>query len=218
MGGAGRRGHPARLLGVNTDHRMAFEHLSDQGLIALCARGDHDALGILYDRYGRAAYSLARRIVRDPSLAEDIVQEAFLAVWRQAARFDARRARPSTWLLALVHHKAVDVVRREDLRRADDVDEQRDAASDADVPHDAWLSLQREHVAAALAALPDPQREVIELAYYAGFSQSELADRLDQPLGTIKSRTHAALARLRQLLEERGVTTENPWSTKSSRT
>jgi RNA polymerase sigma-70 factor (ECF subfamily) len=195
---------------------MAFEHLSDQGLIALCARGDHDALGTLYDRYGRAAYSLARRIVRDPSLAEDIVQEAFLALWRQADKFDARRARPSTWLLSLVHHKAVDVVRREELRRAADVDEQRDLASDADVPHDAWLSLQREHVAAAVAALPDPQREVIELAYYAGFSQSELADRLDQPVGTIKSRTRIGLARLSQLLEERGVTTENPWSIKSS--
>jgi RNA polymerase sigma factor (sigma-70 family) len=195
---------------------MALEHLSDPGLIALCARGDRDALAALYDRYGRAAYSLARRIVKDPSHAEDVVQESFLAVWNGARRFDARRAKPSTWILALVHNKAIDVVRRESLRRGEPVDEHDEPAASDDVPRDAWLALQRQQVLEALAALPDPQREVLELAYFAGYSQSELSQRLGQPLGTIKSRTHTALARMRELLEARGITTENPWSIESS--
>jgi RNA polymerase sigma-70 factor (ECF subfamily) len=195
---------------------MALEHISDSGLIASCARGDREALAALYDRYGRPAYSLARRIVHDPTLAEDVVQEAFLAVWRQARTFDARRARPSTWILALTHHKAVDVVRRESLRRGEPVEAIRETPAKENVPRDAWLELQREQVLGALATLPDPQREVIELAYFAGYTQAELADRLGQPLGTVKSRTHAALARLRELLEARGITTENPWSIESS--
>jgi RNA polymerase sigma-70 factor (ECF subfamily) len=195
---------------------MALDHVSDNGLVALCARGDRDALAALYDRYGRAAYSLARRILKDANLAEDAVQEAFLAIWKQAGRFDARRARPSTWILSVAHHKAIDIVRRETVRRADGEDGLRDVAGDENVPRDAWLSLQRAHVQEALAQLPDPQREVIELAYFAGFTQSELADRLSEPIGTIKSRTHTALARLRELLEARGLTTENPWSIESS--
>jgi RNA polymerase sigma-70 factor (ECF subfamily) len=195
---------------------MALEHLSDPGLVALCARGERDALAALYDRYGRAAYSLARRIVRDPSHAEDVVQEAFLAVWRQAGRFDATRARPSTWILTLVHNKAIDVLRREERRRPAPADEHDEPVAGDDVAHDAWLSLQRHEVLEALAALSDPQREVLELAYFAGYTQAELAQRLGQPLGTIKSRTHTALGRMRELLEARGITTESTWSTKSS--
>ena len=109
---------------------MGLDHVSDNGLVALCARGDRDALGALYDRYGRAAYSLARRILKDATLAEDAVQEAFLAIWKQAGRFDARRARPSTWILAVVHHKAIDIVRRETVRRTDGEEGMRDVAAD----------------------------------------------------------------------------------------
>jgi RNA polymerase sigma factor (sigma-70 family) len=195
---------------------MSAVHLSDQALVALVSRGDRDALAELYDRYSAAAYGLARRIVRDSTHAEDVVQEAFLAVWREARRFDARRARPSTWILSLVHHKAVDLVRRETIRSGPPLDDQPERAGGDDVPRDAWLSLQREQVAAALAELSDPHREVIELAYFAGYTQSELSDRLGQPIGTIKSRTHAALARLQEALAARGITTENPWSTQSS--
>ena len=90
------------------------EHLSDHGLLALVARGDREAFARLYDQYSEAAYSLAVRIVRDRDLAADVVQDAFLAVWKQASRFDARRGQPSTWILTLTHHKAVDIVRRED--------------------------------------------------------------------------------------------------------
>jgi RNA polymerase sigma-70 factor (ECF subfamily) len=195
-----------------------FLHLSDPGLIALIARGDRDAFAELYDRYGKTAYGLAHRVTRDAQLAEEVVQEAFLTVWRQATRFDARRAKPSTWLLTIIHHKAVDVVRREQLRRTEPAEGLEERPDTTDVAREAWLVLQHEQVQEALASLPDPQREVIELSYYEGFSQSELAARLGEPLGTIKSRTHTALARLRAQLEQRGITTENPWSTESSRT
>jgi RNA polymerase sigma factor (sigma-70 family) len=195
-----------------------FLHLSDPGLIALIARGDRDAFAELYDRYGKTAYGLAYRVTRDAQLAEEVVQEAFLTVWRQAGRFDARRAKPSTWLLTIIHHKAVDVVRREQLRRTEPAEGLEERPDTTDVAREAWLVLQHEQVQEALASLPDPQREVIELSYYEGFSQSELAARLGEPLGTIKSRTHTALARLRAQLEQRGITTENPWSTESSRT
>jgi RNA polymerase sigma factor (sigma-70 family) len=193
-------------------------HISDPGLIALVARGDRDAFAELYDRYGKTAYGLAYRVTRDSGLAEEVVQEAFLTIWRQAARFDARRSKPSTWLLSITHHKAVDVVRREQLRRTEPAEGLEEAADATNVPREAWLGLQYDQVRQALAALPDPQREVIELSYFEGYSQSELARRLGEPLGTIKSRTHTALTRLRAQLEERGITTENPWSTESSRT
>ena len=176
-------------------------HLSDEALVALAARGEHDALAALYDRFGRVAFNLAVRVLRDHSLAEDAVQEAFLAVWRSAGRFVPERAKASAWIMTLVHRRAVDIVRREERRRSEQLDEQ--AASDAPTTEEAaWLGLERERVQGALRALPDPQREAIELAYYGGFTQSELADRLGEPLGTIKSRMFTGLARLREVLGE----------------
>jgi RNA polymerase sigma factor (sigma-70 family) len=174
-------------------------HLSDEALVALVARSDEVALGELYDRHGRVAYGLARRILRDDGLAEDAVQEAFMSVWRGAARFVPERAKASTWLLTLVHRRAVDLVRREERRRAEPLDA---AAERAEVDETPWLRLERDRVRAALMQLPDSQREAIELAYYGGFTQTELADRLGQPVGTIKSRMFAGLARLRELLGE----------------
>jgi RNA polymerase sigma factor (sigma-70 family) len=134
-------------------------------------------------------------------LAEDAVQEAFLAVWRGADRFDPARSRASTWILTLVHRRAVDLVRREDRRRADSL-EGLAAPASGGTEEEAALRAQRRAVQEALRRLPDEQREALELAYYGGFSQSELADRLGQPLGTIKSRMFAGLARLRDLLAE----------------
>jgi RNA polymerase sigma factor (sigma-70 family) len=185
--------------------RRQHAHLSDEALVALVARGDESALAELYDRVGRIAYGLALRVLRDDRLAEDAVQEGFLAVWRTAAAFRAERAKASTWVLTLVHRRAVDLVRREERRRAEPLDEEAVAgAGDAAEPTEeaAWLRFERERVQAALKQLPDTQREAIELAYYGGFSQSELAERLGIPLGTIKSRMFAGLARLRELLDE----------------
>src|SRR5918994_7886081 len=179
-------------------------HLSDEALVALVARADEEALAELYDRFNRVAYGLALRIVRDPALAEDAVQEGFLAVWRSAARFVAERAKASTWILTLVHRRAVDLVRREQPRRAEPLESAPQQAGE-DTEEEAWLRLRRARVQEALKRLPDKQREALELAYYGGFTQSELADRLGEPLGTIKSRMFTGLARLRELLTEGGV-------------
>ena len=188
---------------VTWSMRRHLAHLSDEALVALVARGDEGALAELYDRVGRIAFGLAFRVLRDDRLAEDAVQEAFLGVWRTAAGFRAERAKASTWILTLVHRRAVDLVRREERRRADALDDEaRDAAASPSAEDAAWLGLERERVQGALRQLPDAQREAIELAYYGGYSQSELAERLGMPLGTIKSRMFAGLSRLRELLDD----------------
>ncbi len=191
--------------------RKQHAHLSDEALVAQVARGDEDALGELYDRVGRIAYGLAVRVLRDDRLAEDAVQEGFLAVWRSAASFRAERAKASTWILTLVHRRAVDLVRREERRRTEPLGDELPGSDDESEPTDeaAWLRFERERVQTALKLLPDVQREALELAYYGGFSQSELAQRLGVPLGTIKSRMFSGLARLRELLDE--STQEGSW-------
>jgi RNA polymerase sigma factor (sigma-70 family) len=188
-------------------------HLSDEALVALAARSEQSALAELYDRFGRPAYGLALRVLRDEALAEDAVQEAFLALWRTAGRFVPERGKASTWILTLVHRRAVDIVRREERRRADALEHTPEPESRTAVDEEAWLRLQRERVQDALRKLPDQQREAIELAYYGGFTQSELAERLGQPLGTIKSRMFLGLARLRELLSEPGM--EMSWTSTS---
>jgi RNA polymerase sigma factor (sigma-70 family) len=191
-------------------------HLSDEALVALVARSEETALAELYDRFGRVAYGLARRILRDDTLAEDAVQEGFLAAWRSAPRFVPERAKARTWLLTLVHRRAVDLVRREERRRAETLDERAEAA-DGPTDEAVWLRFERERVQEALARLPDQQREALELAYYGGFTQTELAERLGQPVGTIKSRMFTGLARLRELLAEPGAG-ETAWKSTPSTT
>ena len=193
---------PASHAGVAM--RKRHTHLSDEALVALVARDDEDALAELYDRVGRTAYGLALRVLRDERHAEDAVQEAFLQVWRSAATFTPERAKASTWILTLVHRRAVDLVRREQRRQAEPLaDDAAGVAVEAEQTDEAaWLRFERERVQSALKRLPDLQRETLELAYYGGFSQSELAERLGVPLGTIKSRMFAGLARLRELLDE----------------
>ena len=194
------------------DVNRELAHLSDEALVALAARSEQSALAELYDRFGRTAYGLALRILRDEALAEDAVQEGFLAAWRTAPRFVPGRGKASTWLLTLVHRRAVDLVRREERRRADSLELTAEPGG-GEVDEEAWLRLQRERVQTALRQLPDQQREALELAYYGGFTQSELAERLGQPLGTIKSRMFAGLARLRELLGDPGL--EMSWTSTS---
>jgi RNA polymerase sigma factor (sigma-70 family) len=188
-------------------------HLSDEALVAQVARGDENALAELYDRVGRVAYGIAFRVLRDERLAEDAVQEGFLAAWRSAAGFRPERAKASTWIVTLVHRRAVDIVRREARRRAEplETDTHGEAADPAgSAEEEAWLGFERDRVQSALRALPDAQRETIELAYYGGYSQSELADRLGVPLGTVKSRMFAGLARLREVLDD--AESEGSWT------
>jgi RNA polymerase sigma factor (sigma-70 family) len=182
----------------------SFAHLSDEAVVALVARSDQSALAELYDRFGRLAYGVALRVLRDEKLAEDAVQEAFLAAWRTADRFMPERAKASTWMLTLVHRRAVDLVRREERRRAESLPDDVEQAATGSAEDDAWLRFERERVQTALKRLPDQQREALELAYYGGFTQSELAERLGEPVGTIKSRMFAGLTRLRELLGEPG--------------
>jgi RNA polymerase sigma-70 factor (ECF subfamily) len=189
-----RRGRPQ-----TTARELA--HLSDEAVIALIARSDEQALAELYRRFGRLAYGLAFRILRDDALAQDAVQEAFLGVWRAAGRFTAERAKPSTWLLTLVHRRAVDLVRREERRRTEPLQPEMEPVG-AEVADEAELATRRQTIREALRHLPPEQREAIELAYYGGYTQSELAERLGQPLGTIKSRMFTGLARLRDELGE----------------
>jgi RNA polymerase sigma factor (sigma-70 family) len=197
---AGRRIESENLDLMSRD----LAHLSDEAVVALTARSDDLAFAELYDRYGRVAYGLALRVLRDEALAEDAVQEAFLAIWRGASRFIPERGRPSAWILTLVHRRAVDIVRRENRRRTEPFEGEDLATAEGSAEDVAWLRLERERVQAALQQLSDPQREALELAYYGGFTQSELAERLGQPLGTIKSRMFAGLAHLHELLEPPG--------------
>jgi len=185
----------------------SYNDFPDEALLALASRQDEAALAQLYDRYGRVAYGLALRIVRDQALAEDAVQEAFLTVWRTAGSFRPERAKPSTWILTLVHRRAVDVVRREERRRAQPLLEGQEEPDERALPADEEIALtdRRRLVQEALRQLPDEQREALELAYYGGLTQSELAERLSVPLGTIKSRMFTGLRRLRDLLAEAGL-------------
>ena len=183
--------------------RRDAAQLSDEALLEAVAGSDEQALGELYDRFGRVAYGLALRILRDPTLAEDAVQEAFLQVWRGAGGYRPERGKASTWVLKFVHRRAVDLVRREERRRGEPEgslpEPEGPGADEAVVEHS-----RREIVKDALSRLPAEQREAIELAYYGGLTQSELAERLSQPLGTIKSRMFTGLQRLNVLLVEAG--------------
>jgi RNA polymerase sigma factor (sigma-70 family) len=183
--------------------RRGAAQLSDEALVEAVARSDEAALGELYDRFGKVAYGLAYKILQDAALAEDAVQEAFLQIWRGAGAYRPQRAKASTWLLTFVHRRAVDLVRREERRRTVTLDPLPDASS-SDAEEEVLARSRSEIVQDALRQLPPEQREPIELAYYGGLTQSELAQRLDQPLGTIKSRMFTGLQRLRVLLVESG--------------
>jgi RNA polymerase sigma-70 factor (ECF subfamily) len=185
---------------VGRDEPAAKEP-SDEQVLEAVGRGDRDALGVLYDRFGRLAYGLAFRVLRDRALAEDAVQEAFLAVWRSADAYKRERAKPAAWILTVVHRRAVDLVRREQRRRGEPLESAPEPTAGA-ADEDAVLRDRRAAVQAALTELPGDQRQALELAYYGGLTQSELAERLGVPLGTVKSRMFAGLGRLRELLAE----------------
>jgi RNA polymerase sigma-70 factor (ECF subfamily) len=190
---------------VSSPARPSEDDGAGAELVRRIRAGDRDAVDELYGRYGRRAYSLARRILLDDLLAEDVVQEVFLSVWRNPAAFDGSRATVSSWLMAMVHHKAVDAVRREQSqrRRRDQVEDDlllREPTAARDVEDQAWSSLVAEQVRAALGDLPPAQREALALAYYAGYTQREVAALTGVPLGTVKTRMLSGMRRLRQTL------------------
>ena len=173
-------------------------------MLVRLADGELDALEDLYDRYKTMAYSIAYRITNDATLAEDVVQEAFLGVWRNAARYVEGRGSVKTWLLAIVHHRAIDAVRRRrPTTELPDIELPPPAAFTLpDVWAEVAAGLDADTVRGALAALSDVQREAIELAYFGGMTQHEIADRTATPLGTVKSRMRLGLMAMRRHLEE----------------
>jgi RNA polymerase sigma factor (sigma-70 family) len=193
----------------------AYRGLQDGQLVRLVAEKDADALEVLYDRYGKVAYSLARRILTDEVLAQDVVQEVFLSLWRNAHRFDAGRGTLATYLLSMTHHRAVDVVRREEnLRRRRTSDEVLEFQPDPNpgVEAEAEATERRAEVRAALAQLPPAQREALALAYFGGYTQREVATLVGVPLGTVKTRMAAGMRKLQQALREAGHEEQQPWT------
>jgi RNA polymerase sigma-70 factor (ECF subfamily) len=192
----------------------AYRGLRDGQLVELVAQKDAGALEALYDRYGRPAYSLARRILTEETLAQDVVQEVFLSLWRNAGRFDAGRGTVATYLLSMTHHRAVDVVRREEnLRRWRTSDEGLELEPDpkARVEDEVEASERRAEVRAALSVLPPAQREALLLAYFGGYTQREVAALMGVPLGTVKTRMAAGMRKMKEALQDAG-TEEHPWT------
>ena len=183
---------------MNTE---ALQRLADEDLMPLMARKDAAAFEVYYDRHGGAAYSLAHRIVGDPQAAEDVTQEAFLSIWRSRARYDPTRGSVRAWTLGIVRNRAIDALRREGgrapkLDHDDDAALQREAAPERTEAE----ALRREtarQVRGALGALPTEQSQVIELAYFGGFTHSEIARMLKMPLGTVKGRMRLGLEKIR---------------------
>lgn len=179
----------------------------DLGAMSKVARGDERAFGELFRRYAPNALGIATRVLGDRVLAEEVVQEVFVSLWKRAGQYDGGRGTVRSWLLAQAHHRAVDVVRREEAerRRTTSTFAQAAPVPDAeDVIEDAWLADRRRRVLAALPALPPEQRAVLEKTYYDGLTQAQAAEALGVPLGTVKSRTVAAMKRLRDTLGHRG--------------
>ena len=176
--------------------------LEDAVLLQRVGTGDEAAIEALYERYGGSCYRLARRILDDAQLAEDVVQQVFLALW-QGTGYDPQRGAVSTWLLSMTHHKAVDSVRREGNRRKRIASDQallEKAAAGPSPDDEAWARWRAERTREALRTLPSEQREVLLLAYYGGYTQREIADMTGLPLGTVKSRTLGAMRRMRDRL------------------
>ncbi len=177
-----------------------MDNAHDCELVEKLTRGDQSAFEQLYDRHSASVFGLAFRVTNDRSLAEDVAQEAFLNLWRQASSFDPARAAVKTWLLTITHHRAVDAVRRR-RRPTVELDESAQRAIDRqaqapDVWHEVSARFDQAAVRAALATLSVPQRDALELAYFGGFTQAEIAARLNIPLGTVKSRVRLGLMRM----------------------
>jgi len=178
----------------------------DTALVARLIQGEGSALEELYDRYGRAVYSLTLRMLGDVQSAEELTQEVFLRLWRQAPSYQPSRGAFLTWLLSIAHNMAIDEIRRRKRRPLlmDGTDEDQTLLllpdPRSDVERDAWLASLQTHVRDALTAIPPAQRQAIELAYFGGLTQREIAEYLGEPLGTIKTRMRLGMLKLRERL------------------
>ena len=186
---------------------MDYQDLGDHQLINRIASSEKDALEALYSRYSASVYSLAMYMLRQHALAEEATQEIFLNIWLKAGSFKPERGEPRSWIMSVAHHKIVDLIRarRRTLTVTDPADyESLDLlpAKQVSTEEEVEGNLDRARIMEALSLLPNAQREVLLLAYFEGYSQSEMAKKLNQPLGTIKTRVRLAMQKLRTLLED----------------
>jgi len=186
--------------------RVKAERLADEELMPLIADRDSEAFGVLYDRHGGAAYSLAYRIVGSRQAAEDVTQEAFISIWRSGARFDPTRGSVRAWTLGIVRNRAIDALRR-DTGRAPKLDLDDEAAIEQRASGELTEEevVRRDEAAGvrgALRELPRDQSKVIELAFFGGFSHSEIAEMLGMPLGTVKGRMRLGMEKIRMRMAE----------------
>ena len=183
-----------------------LQRLADEDLMPLVSRKDPVAFEVFYDRHGGAAYSLAYRIVGDPTAAEDVAQEAFLSMWRSRARYDPARGSVRAWALGIVRNRAIDALRREGGRAPKlDLDDEAALEREEAPERTEAEALRREtarQVRGALGALPNEQSRVIELAYFGGFTHSEIARMLEMPIGTVKGRMRLGLEKMRARFAE----------------
>jgi RNA polymerase sigma-70 factor (ECF subfamily) len=204
----GADGRAARTAGSSWDPRgvRATERADDVELIQAVQRGDELALSTIYQRHADTCYVLARRVVNDRTLAEEVVQELFVRLWRAPERFDPERGSLRSFLLAQVHGRAVDLLRSEVARRGREArDAERMLTSDDDLERAVLDLTEAEAVRTALASLSEGERQAIELAYFGGHTYREVATLLEQPEGTVKSRIRSGLLRLRAALIDAGV-------------
>jgi RNA polymerase sigma-70 factor (ECF subfamily) len=191
----------------DTRNRVNLSELNDTELIELIVHGRTDALGELYDRYGKLIYSIAYRIVGDTATAEEVTLDVFQRVWERAASYSAGRASVSTWLSSMAHHRGIDQLRRAGSRPTEVNAEAPEmeiplSSDEEDGPEGLTeIEMERERVRAALDQIPKDQRAVLVLAYFEGLTQREIVDRLGEPLGTVKTRLRLGMQKLRKLLE-----------------
>ena len=185
---------------------MDYAQARDEELVDLLAARDERALERLYEKYGRAVYSLVLKMLREPARAEEVAQEVFLKLWRRPTSYVAGRGTFPTWLLSVAHHRAIDDLRarrHETLPLGDGTNGAPELVDETpDLADHAWMREQRSTVRQALATLPVSQRQAIELAYFMGLTQREISDRLGEPLGTIKTRMRLGMHKLRVSLDD----------------
>jgi len=178
---------------------------TDDQILAALAQRDLSALEALYDRYSKVAYSLAYRIVGDRGNAEDVVQDAFLSVWRQAGTYKRERGAARTWLMSIVHHRSIDRLRSgassSNTIPYEELPESREETTKPSIWQQAWNNVRGDMIRRALERLPVEQKKSIELAYFSGYTQSEIAELMGVPLGTVKGRMRIGLQKLRTMLE-----------------
>ena len=189
------------------DRGRQYLLLADEELISFVGRGDSEAFAVLYDRHSRPAYSLAYRIMGEKQAAEDVVQDAFLKVWRAATSYRVARASVRTWILSIVHNRGIDQLRSTASRRR--TQEKVEASAPTSQPSEAfaesWRNTQRERVREALKTLPEEQLKILELAYFSGYTHVEIAELLGVPLGTVKGRMRLGLKKMRDYFGSRDM-------------